>query len=58
MAKKPFGAVLIHGISATPENIQPVAPFLEELGLPFSLPTLRGHGAASPLALKGVAWQD
>lgn len=58
IAKQPFGTVLIHGISATPENLRPVAPFLAERGLTGRLPTLRCHGAASPLALKGVEWQD
>jgi len=58
MTEKPFGALILHGITATPENVRRIAPPLEELGLPCLLPTLRGHGAETPEALRDVTWQD
>jgi carboxylesterase len=58
MSKKPFGAVLIHGITGTPENVKAIAPPIEALGIPVLLPTLRGHGAESPEALECVEYMD
>jgi len=58
MAKQPLGAVLIHGFSSTPKGLGNLAHQIEQLGLPYRAPTLRGHGLDSPDALKGVRWRD
>ena len=58
MAKKPLGVLLIHGFSACPENVRPIARHLEGLDLPVSIPALRGHGADTPEAMHGVTWED
>lgn len=56
--KKPFGLLLIHGFSATPRNVAMVGDAVKHLDLPTRAPTLRGHGAESPEALRGVTWKD
>jgi len=58
MPKNPFGVLILHGITGTPENVRNVAPPLEALGLLCSLPTLRGHGAETAEALRHVTWQE
>ncbi|MCJ7703382.1 MAG: alpha/beta fold hydrolase [Anaerolineales bacterium] len=58
MSKIPFGALLIHGFTATPDSFRGITPHLESLGIPCKLPTLRGHGADTPEALVGVHWTD
>ncbi len=56
--KKPFGVLILHGLSASLDCVNGLEPPLKGLGLPTRMPVLRGHGAASPEALKGVKWQD
>jgi carboxylesterase len=58
MTKKSIGVLILHGFTGTPENVNTIAPPLEALGLPCSLPTLRGHGRESPEALRNVTWQE
>ena len=58
MSKNPFGILLINGFSSTPENFRHLVPHIEALGLPSRSPTLRGHGAETPDALRGVEWKD
>ena len=58
MSKKPFGALILHGFSDTVNSISILEPPLNDLGLPYRIPSLRGHGADSPEALHGVSWQD
>jgi carboxylesterase len=58
MTKKPFGVLIIHGWTANPKNVAGIAPPLEALGLPCSIPTLRGHGAETPEAMGSVGWRD
>jgi len=55
---KPFGVLILHGLSASLDCVNGLEPPLRELGIPFRMPVLRGHGATSPEALKGVKWQD
>jgi len=58
MPKKPYGVLIIHGFTSSLDCVNGLEPPLKALGLPTRMPTLRGHGAASPEALRGVAWQD
>lgn len=56
--KKPYGVLILHGLSASLDCVNGLEPPLRELGLPIRMPVLRGHGGASPEALNGVRWQD
>ncbi len=58
MSKKPLGALIIHGFTASLDCVREIEPPLKALGLPTRMPVLRGHGGASPEALRGVKWQD
>ena len=58
MAKQPLGVVIVHGFTSGLDCVSPMQPPIEALGLPTCMPLLRGHGAASPDALRGVIWQD
>jgi carboxylesterase len=58
MTKHPFGVLIVHGFSSSLDCVRGVEPPLQALGLPTRMPTLRGHGAESPEALRGVVWQD
>jgi carboxylesterase len=51
-------AVLVcHGFTAQPKTVEYIAPFLERAGLPYAIPTLRGHGTVYT-DLEHVRWQD
>ena len=51
-------AVLVcHGFTAQPKTVQYIAPYLKRAGLPYAIPTLRGHGTVYT-DLIGVQWQD
>jgi carboxylesterase len=58
MAKHQFGVLIVHGFSSSLDCVSGVEPPLQALGLPMRMPTLHGHGAESPEALRGVVWQD
>jgi carboxylesterase len=58
MSKKPLGVLIIHGFTATTENVIGLQPPLEALGLPTRVPLLHGHGAESPEALRRSTWRD
>ena len=58
MPKHPFGVLIIHGFTASLDCVREIEPPLKALGLPTRMPVLRGHGAESPEALRGVKWQD
>jgi len=58
MSKKPFGVLMLHGWTASPKNFGFTSRALETLGIPFLIPTLKGHGAESPEALRDVKWQE
>ena len=58
MSKAPLGVLILHGFTDTVHSMRSLEPPLSELGLPYRIPCLRGHGAASPEALRGVCWQD
>ncbi len=58
MSKKPYGVLILHGITASLDCVREIEPPLKDLGLPTRMPVLRGHNAESPEALRGVTWQD
>lgn len=51
------GVLLLHGFTSSLETVNGLVPRLEQAGIPWSLPTLRGHGTA-PEDLVGVTWRD
>jgi carboxylesterase len=58
MSKKPYGVLILHGFPDNLECVRAIEPPLKALGLPIRMPLLRGHGAESPEALRGVTWHD
>jgi carboxylesterase len=52
-----LGVLVIHGFTAQPKTVNYIAPYLERAGLPYEIPTLRGHGTTWT-DLRGVRWQD
>lgn len=58
MTKQPYGVLIIHGFTSSLDCVADLQPPFEALGLPTRMPVLRGHGAESPDALRGVRWQD
>jgi carboxylesterase len=57
MSKKPFGVLIIHGFLDRVDSVSIIESPLIALGLPCRKPVLRGHGADSPEALRGLTWQ-
>jgi carboxylesterase len=49
------GCLLLHGLTSSLATVSNLVPHLEERGIPFALPTLRGHGTL-PEDLRGVTW--
>jgi carboxylesterase len=58
MAKKAIGVLVLHGFAASLDSIKNLELPIRYLNLPLRMPTLRGHGAKSPDALRGVNWRD
>ncbi len=58
MSKHPYGVLIIHGFTASLDCVRDVEPPLRALDVPTRMPVLRGHGAESPEALRGVRWPD
>ena len=58
MADHPLGILIAHGFTSSLDCVSGIAAAIEPLGLPIRMPVLRGHGALSPDALRGVCWQD
>ncbi|WP_223267056.1 alpha/beta hydrolase [Chlorobium phaeovibrioides] len=56
--KSPLGVLILHGFTSTGESVEALGRPLEALGIPFSIPLLRGHGEPSPEALRGVRWRQ
>jgi len=52
-----IGVLLIHGYSASPAEMRPLAHFLHAQGLTVYVVRLRGHGT-SPYDLQTRVWQD
>ncbi len=58
MTKHPLGVLVIHGFTASLDCVSGVTEALKPLGIPTRMPVLRGHGAESPEAMRGVDWRD
>jgi carboxylesterase len=58
MAKQPLGVLVLHGFTSSLDCVSSVEAAIRALGLPTRMPVLRGHGAASPEALRPVTWPD
>ncbi len=54
-AVAPLGCLLLHGLTSSLETVSGLAPQMEARGLPYRLPTLRGHGTVAE-DLRGVSW--
>jgi len=58
MTKEPYGVLIVHGFTSSLDCVNALQPPIQALGLPARMPVLRGHGAESPEALRGVTWPD
>ena len=58
MSKLPLGVLIVHGFTSSLDCVSDIREPLVALGIPTRMPVLRGHGAASPEALRDVRWQD
>lgn len=54
-ARYPLGVLLLHGLTSSLATVAALVPPLEARGLPYAMPTLRGHGTRSE-DLRGVSW--
>ncbi len=52
-----IGILLFHGWTSPPDELLPLAKYLNSLGYTVYAPLLRGHGT-EPEDLKGIIWQD
>ena len=58
MSTFPLGVLILHGFTASLDCVSGLQGPLHELGIPTRMPVLRGHGGASPEALRDVRWPD
>ncbi|MFO7742587.1 MAG: hypothetical protein R6X31_09775 [Anaerolineae bacterium] len=56
MQQQPLGVLILHGFTSSLDCVRGVESAVKALGVPTRMPTLRGHGAESPEALRGVTW--
>ena len=52
------GALVLHGFTSSFDTVSGLLPHLERAGIPYRMPSLRGHNQASPAALRGVKYRD
>ena len=57
MAKQPLGVLILHGFTGSLDTVKPIVPVAQQLGLPWRMPVLRGHGTRYQ-DLVGVTPQD
>jgi carboxylesterase len=53
-----LGVLILHGWTLGMSTVFGLEAPIKSLGLPIRMPNLRGHGALSPEALRGVKWED
>lgn len=58
MGKDPIGVLILHGFASSLDSVRRLEAPIKALGVPTRMPLLRGHGGASPEALRGVTWHD
>jgi carboxylesterase len=56
-SKGDTGILLLHGLTGTPSEVQPLAEYLSEKGISTLGPWLAGHGT-NPKDLSQTTWQD
>ena len=56
--KEPYGVLMFPSFAENTACLSALKMHMEEQGLPTRVPALRGHGATSPDALRGVTWHD
>ncbi len=44
MSKQALGVLILHGFTGSLDTVKAVVPVAEELGLPYRMPVMRGHG--------------
>jgi carboxylesterase len=54
---RPLGCLLLHGFTATPEEVRPLGDALARAGFPVRAPRLAGH-ATTPDDLARTGWRD
>jgi carboxylesterase len=54
---RPLGCLLLHGFTATPDEVRPLGEALSAAGFPVRAVRLAGHGT-SPAELARTAWPD
>lgn len=52
-----YGCLILHGFTSSLLCVEALVPMAEQLGMPYRMPVLRGHGTR-PEDLRGVTWQD
>lgn len=55
--KERFGALILHGFTSSLDTVRALEPMVEELGMPYRMPVLRGHNTHYK-NLEGVGWQE
>ena len=55
--RRPLGCLLLHGFTATPEEVRPLGDALAGAGFPVRAPRLAGH-ATTPDDLARTGWRD
>ena len=55
--KARLGVLNLHGFTSSLDCVNCLNPYIEALGVPYRMPTLRGH-MQTPEALIGVTWKD
>jgi len=55
--KAKLGVLNLHGFTSSLDCVNGLNPYIEALGVPYRMPTLRGH-MQTPEALMGVTWKD
>src|SRR5947209_6635347 len=52
-----MGCLILHGFTSSLDCVRPLVPMAEQLGMPYRMPLLRGHGTL-PEQLHGVQAAD
>ena len=57
---KPLGVLILHGFTGSHDTVRPVVPVAEQLGLPWRMPYMRGHGTRYQdlVGVKPRDWYD
>ncbi|HEY4001341.1 MAG TPA: alpha/beta fold hydrolase [Candidatus Xenobia bacterium] len=50
------GCLVLHGFTSSLDTVRPLLAKLDEVGIPYEVPILRGHGGR-PEDLEGVRWE-